>query len=79
MARPVVADLLGLIRLRNTHPAFQGSFELLPSEADSLHMRWQNAGAQIRLRVNLASGEHLITASPAGEAPGFRILHVHPD
>ena len=76
LCRPVVADLLSLIRLRNTHPAFQGAFELLPSDADSLHMRWHNAGAESRLHVNLATGEHVLTASPAGELPGFRILNI---
>jgi sucrose phosphorylase len=76
LARPVVADLLSLIRLRNTHPAFHGSFELLASEADSLNMRWQGAGAEISMQVNLATGEHLIFASAAGELPRFRILQV---
>lgn len=75
LTRPVVAELLALIRLRNTHPAFQGAFELLPSDADSLHMRWHNAGAESRLHVNLATGKHVLTASPAGELPGFRILN----
>ncbi len=75
LSRPVVAELLALIRLRNTHPAFQGAFELLPSDADSLHMRWHNAGAESRLHVNLATGKHVLTASPAGELPGFRILN----
>jgi sucrose phosphorylase len=74
LARPVVADLLSLIRLRNTHPAFQGSFELLPSDADSLHMRWHCAGAETRIQVNLATGEHLITASAAGDPPIFQIV-----
>jgi sucrose phosphorylase len=74
VGRPVVADLLSLIRLRNTHPAFQGSFELLPCDADSLHMRWTGAGAEAGLQVNLATGAHLLWASQAREMPIFRIL-----
>ena len=75
LSRPGVAELRARIRRRNTHPAFQGAFELLPSDADSLHMRWHNAGAESRLHVNLATGKHVLTASPAGELPGFRILN----
>lgn len=74
MQRPAVADLLSLIRLRNMHPAFQGSFELLPSDSDTLHIRWTGVGAEAGLQVNLATGTHLVWASPAGEMPGFRIL-----
>lgn len=76
LRRPVVADLLSLIRLRNTHPAFQGSFELLPSEADTLHMRWLGAGAEARLQVNLATAAHQLLLSRTGEMPAFRILQV---
>ena len=31
VTRPVVEALFGLIRFRNTHPAFAGEFRLLPS------------------------------------------------
>jgi sucrose phosphorylase len=78
LARPVVADLLELMKLRNTHAAFQGSFQLLASGADSLDMRWHNAGSTARLQVNLATGEHLLTASADGKLPAFRILHFGP-
>jgi sucrose phosphorylase len=79
LARPVVADLVALIRLRNTHPAFQGEFELLPSDATSLDMRWHNAGAEARLRVDLATAEHLLAVSPGADLPRFRILQVRED
>lgn len=43
LARPVVANLLKLIRFRNEHSAFQGTFSLL-SDADSLlEIRWKTA------------------------------------
>jgi len=40
MQRPVVRDLVALIRLRNHHPAFHGEFQVLPSEAHELALRW---------------------------------------
>jgi len=76
LGRPVVADLLALVRLRNTHAAFQGSFELLPSDEGSLCLQWRNAGVDARLDVNLASGEHLITVSAGIDLPAFGILKV---
>ncbi|MEO6186713.1 MAG: sucrose phosphorylase, partial [Steroidobacteraceae bacterium] len=65
LTRPVVCDLLELIRLRNTHPAFQGEFTLRPSDADVLDMGWCQAEAGVRLRVNLRTGEHVIEVSSA--------------
>jgi sucrose phosphorylase len=76
LSRPVVADLCTLIRLRNSHPAFQGTFELLPSPAHELQMRWRNGEAMARLRVDLGTAAHELQFSPAGEAAGFRILQA---
>jgi sucrose phosphorylase len=76
LARPVVADLLALIRLRNTHPAFQGAFELLASEPEVLEMRWHSAGAHARLRVHLPTADHSLVVSPLQDPPDFRILRV---
>ena len=55
LARPVVQDLLKLIRLRNSHPAFNGEFELLASDAEVLHLRWQAGDDVATLWVNLRS------------------------
>ena len=55
LKRPVVQDLLRLIRLRNQHPAFNGQFSLLPSAADVLALRWVNGSAEAELQVNLHS------------------------
>ncbi|HXC58871.1 MAG TPA: sucrose phosphorylase [Steroidobacteraceae bacterium] len=76
LSRPVVADLLSLIRLRNTHPAFQGIFELLPSAPEVLEMRWHNAGAEALLRVDLASADHSLNVSRSGTTLKFHILSV---
>jgi sucrose phosphorylase len=76
LRRPVVADLLALIRLRNTHPAFQGSFELLPSADDKLDMCWRNDQAQVRLRVDLGTAAHELLFTNLDAAPQFRLLQT---
>jgi sucrose phosphorylase len=76
LALPVVCDLLELIRLRNTHPAFQGSFVLLPSTDDTLDMNWSNGAAFVRLRVNLRSAEHLLEASAGLPLQRFQLLNM---
>ena len=53
--RPVVQRLLALIRLRNSHPAFQGEFSVLPGDDDSrLQLRWQHGSSEAVLDVDLA-------------------------
>ncbi len=54
LQKPIVKDLLALIRLRNAHPAFGGSFALLDSGAQALAMQWTSGATHLRLRVNLA-------------------------
>jgi sucrose phosphorylase len=75
LQRPVVRDLLGLIHLRNAHPAFQGSFALQDSADDALDMHWSNGAAFARLRVNLRSGVHQLEASGEPLAH-FQLLNV---
>jgi sucrose phosphorylase len=53
LERPVVRDLIRLIRLRNTHPAFNGHFELLPSGDEVLSMRWHQGDDEAVLTVDL--------------------------
>lgn len=65
LARPVVQRLLELIRLRNTHPAFQGQFEQLPSEEHALTLRWSLGAQWVQLEADFASGRHRISQAPA--------------
>ena len=51
LARPVVQDLLKLIRFRNEHPAFQGTFSMPESDDESLVIRWDNAGLWAQLAI----------------------------
>jgi sucrose phosphorylase len=65
LQRPVVQDLLRLIRLRNQHPAFNGRFELLPSAPEVLALRWTAADDQATLRVDLRSRQAQISLRDA--------------
>ena len=57
--RPVVKKLIELIKLRNTHPAFEGTFDVIKSNDDELFLTWDNQDLFARLFVNFEkmSGE----------------------
>jgi sucrose phosphorylase len=63
LQRPVVQQLLALIRLRNRHPAFNGEFKLLGSGPE-LVLRWQQGSHHAELRVDFAGGGHALDCSP---------------
>lgn len=55
LEKPVVQRLLTLMRFRNHHPAFAGTFVLEQSDPDKLSMAWHiNENSWCRLRVNLS-------------------------
>jgi sucrose phosphorylase len=62
LQRPVVRRLCELIRLRNTHPAFGGDFELLASGDGELVLRWAAGAAVATLTVNLQARRFQIEA-----------------
>lgn len=64
--RPVVQRLLALLRLRNSHPAFRGTFQLAPSPADQIVLVWRNGAEWTRLDVDLARMCAFVTCSTAG-------------
>jgi sucrose phosphorylase len=73
--KPVVQKLIGLIRLRNTHPAFAGQFELQNSSAQRLQMRWQQGADWAELQVDFADLSHRLAVSDAaGAAREFQLL-----
>jgi sucrose phosphorylase len=51
--KPVVQQLMALIRLRNAHPAFTGQFESLACDAHELQLRWRQAEQYLELAVDL--------------------------
>lgn len=55
LARPVVQRLCELIRLRNTHPAFGGRFEVRAGAEHELNLRWQAGAHHAELRLDLAA------------------------
>jgi sucrose phosphorylase len=67
LQRPVVARLLDLIRLRNSHPAFNGVFELGLSSDIALDLRWRNGEEFADLYINLDTHEHRMRYSKAGQ------------
>ena len=62
--RPVVRELFDLIRFRNTHPAFAGDFNLLPSSDRDIAIEWRNNPHWARLNVDLMAMHAVIDASP---------------
>ena len=66
LRRPVVARLFELIRLRNSHPAFGGEFELAGSADDAIDLRWQDAGEFARLHVDVKTLSHRLEYSANG-------------
>lgn len=52
---PVVQHLMQLIRLRNSHPAFGGSFEMLPGTDSQLALQWSQGSARALFTMDLAT------------------------
>ena len=63
LKRPVVLSLLELLRLRNAHPAFQGTFRAEAPAADRLALVWTHGPAFARLEINLTAMHAVITCS----------------
>lgn len=74
LQRPVVQRLLELIRLRNSHPAFNGRFESVDAGPHALCLRWTNGEHRAELQLDLAQRRHRIhvtggQARPTAPAP----------
>ena len=65
LARPVVQALCQLIRLRNTHPAFEGSLTC-SGNAATIEMSWARDDDEAVLRANLANGSAEVTWTENG-------------
>jgi sucrose phosphorylase len=64
LKRPVVQSLFELIRFRNRHPAFDGTFRLLETGESEMALRWDNGAAWTLLEINFTSGMYEISNSP---------------
>jgi sucrose phosphorylase len=69
LERPVVRQLMELIRLRNSLPAFGGTFSILDTTDTELALRWDNDNSYAELRVDLSKHCASIDYS-ATETPG---------
>jgi sucrose phosphorylase len=65
LQRPVVADLLGLVRLRNTLPAFGGTFRCAMPAPSVLELSWFRSQSCASLRVDFASLDYRIVHTGA--------------
>ena len=67
LGKPVVQRLVELIRLRNTHPAFNGQFSSVASAPDRLELTWISGAHSARLAVDLSAktGEIYFTEQSA--------------
>ena len=66
LRRPVVGRLLELVRLRNTHPAFDGTLEVVTEGPSSLQLRWRSGEATCALQVDLETGRSMVSEASAG-------------
>lgn len=66
LGRPVVQQLLELIRLRNAHSAFDGAFSAEPTDDSRLHMRWINGPAVAELLVDFTDLRHELLFTDEG-------------
>ncbi|MHB8958253.1 MAG: sucrose phosphorylase [Candidatus Limnocylindrales bacterium] len=62
LGRPVVQELLGLIRLRNTHPAFGGDFTVR-REGPRLRLTWTWGEAVCEALIDFAAGRYAVSAT----------------
>lgn len=73
LARPVVRALLSLLRLRNTHAAFQGMGHVEATDATRLVIVWRNGTAVARVDVDLREMRAAVTCS-TGDASGTALV-----
>jgi sucrose phosphorylase len=64
LQRPVVQSLFELIRFRNQHPAFDGTFRLIETGESKMMLRWDHGVDWAMLDVNFTSGSYQISNSP---------------
>lgn len=65
LEKPVVCDLLNLIRLRNTHAAFGGVFSLIAGGGQVLEMQWTNGDDTAKLKINFSDLSYDLTHTGA--------------
>ena len=74
LARPVVADLLALIRFRNSHPAFAGRWHLDSEGAGDVTLSWRDGEHEATLVADLATGDVEVAYTDEGRRRHVRGL-----
>jgi sucrose phosphorylase len=78
LRRPVVQALLGLIRFRNSHPAFDGTLQITAS-GPHLRAAWTNGDQVAHLDARLDTGEGLVRwTTPGGHRQAVLPDLAHP-
>src|SRR5690606_15222340 len=75
LQEPVVARLCELIRLRNTHPAFQGAFRQCTDNGDVLKLEWENKGQRAELHINFSQDTYTLRV---GEGSALHEIDLTP-
>ena len=76
LGAPVSEALIELIRLRNSHPAFDGEFSALAADDGELRLRWQQQHHFAELHCRLDDLTHALTYSRAGAVEQFAFTRV---
>jgi sucrose phosphorylase len=66
LQRPVVRELIELIRLRNALPVFNGEFSVIESSGSEILLHWNDGADYARLDVDLRTRVAFISASIQG-------------
>jgi len=61
--RPVTARVVDLVRLRNTHPVFDGAVCVETDDDHSIRLRWEDGEDRLELDVDFAGGQAAVTNS----------------
>jgi sucrose phosphorylase len=75
LEQAVVVRLIALIRLRNAHPGFLGTFELRPSSDTSLTLRWSKGAEAATLYVDFASKDFELQCSSSSWDEALRPIN----
>lgn len=73
LARPVVRRLLDLIRLRNSHPAFEGTLEVELIGDSRLRLSWRAASSSCSLDVDVSTGRVSVDDGLLVDSAGARM------
>jgi sucrose phosphorylase len=76
LSQPVVQSLLALLQIRNTHPAFQGTFDTRDSAVDRIALVWTNGDAFARLDVDFTAMCASITCSSSAQSTSRVAWHT---